>query len=289
MEKVRIGVIGGSGLYDVKEITEVEEVRVETPFGEPSDSIVLGTLEGVRVAFLPRHGKGHRISPTELPARANIYALKSLGVEWVISVSAVGSLKAEIKPLDLVIPDQLIDRTKGRVGTFFGDGVVVHIPFARPFCPELSEVLYRAAQGEGVEVHRGGTYVVIEGPQFSTRAESFLYRSWGADIIGMTALPEAKLAREAEMCYATLACVTDYDCWHEEFETVTAEMILNNLRQNVERARRILKKAVRMIPEKRDCECAQALKTAIVTQRDLIPQEVRKKLSVLVEKYLGEA
>jgi len=286
MEQVRIGVIGGSGLYDVRELTGVEEVRVGTPFGEPSDALILGSLEGVRMAFLPRHGRGHRISPTELPARANIYALKSLGVEWIISVSAVGSLKEEIKPLDLVIPDQLIDRTKSRASTFFGEGVVAHIPFARPFCPVLSDVLYRAAQGEGATVHRGGTYVVIEGPQFSTRAESFLYRSWGADIIGMTALPEAKLAREAEICYATLACVTDYDCWHEEFEAVTAEMILNNLRQNVERARRILKKAVKLIPDKRECECPQALRTAIVTQKELVPAGVREKLGLLIGKYL---
>lgn len=284
--EVKIGVIGGSGLYEMEELKDIEEARIKTPFGEPSDAITLGTLEGRRLAFLPRHGRGHRILPTELPVQANIYALKSLGVEWIISVSAVGSLKEEIKPLDLLIPDQIIDRTRSRVNTFFGRGLVVHTPFANPFCPQLSQILFEAAQGEGVDVHKGGTYIVIEGPLFSTKAESFLYRSWGASVIGMTALPEAKLAREAEICYATLACVTDYDCWHEGYESVTAEMIIANLKKNVERARRIIRKAVKMIPEKRECECASALKNAIVTSPELIPPEIKKELSLLIGKYI---
>jgi len=216
MADAKVGVIGGSGLYQMEGMGEsVEEVRVRTPFGDPSDAITIGSIEGTRVAFLPRHGKGHRLSPTEVPVQANIFALKSLGVEWIISVSAVGSLKEEIAPLHLVIPDQLIDRTKSRVNSFFGNGIVVHVGFADPFCPVLANVLFDAARDVGVVVHRGGTYVVMEGPLFSTRAESNLYRLWGASVIGMTALPEAKLAREAEICYATLACATDYDCWHE--------------------------------------------------------------------------
>ncbi|MDP2952445.1 MAG: S-methyl-5'-thioadenosine phosphorylase, partial [Chloroflexota bacterium] len=241
MAHARIGVIGGSGLYEMEGLADIEEARVKTPFGDPSDTIVVGTLEGTRVAFLPRHGRGHRISPTRLPARANIYALKSLGVEWVISVSAVGSLKEEIRPLDLVVPDQLIDRTRSRVNSFFEDGPVVHVGFADPFCPVLSRSLYEAAREAGARVHRGGTYVVMEGPLFSTRAESDLYRSWGASVIGMTALPEAKLAREAEICYATLACATDYDCWREGHESVTIEMVIANLTQNVATAKQILR------------------------------------------------
>ncbi|MFQ5925162.1 MAG: S-methyl-5'-thioadenosine phosphorylase, partial [Dehalococcoidia bacterium] len=226
MPEAKIGVIGGSGLYQIEGMTDIEEVRVRTPFGEPSDAITIGDLEGKRIAFLPRHGRGHPISPTELPARANIYALKSLGVEWIVSVSAVGSLNEEICPLDLLIPDQLIDRTKSRVNSFFGGGLVAHVAFADPFCPVLSDILYEAALDSGARVRKGGTYVVMEGPLFSTKAESNLYRSWGASIIGMTALPEAKLAREAEICYATLACITDYDCWHETEESVTIEMAL---------------------------------------------------------------
>jgi len=285
--EAKIGIIGGSGLYEMEGLRDIEEVKVNTPFGEPSDAITLGTLEGRRLAFLPRHGKGHRILPTEIPVPANIYALKSLGVEWIISISAVGSLKEEIKPLDLVIPDQLIDRTKSRINTFFGKGLVVHVPFASPFCPQLSNILYQASQGEGVEVYKGGIYVVMEGPLFSTKAESHLYRSWGASIIGMTALPEAKLAREAEMCYATLACVTDYDCWYEGYESVTAEMILSNLRQNVARAQRIIRKLVGLIPPKRECECATALKDAIVTPPELIPGELKRDLSLLIGKYIS--
>lgn len=286
MAEARIGVIGGSGLYEIEGMTGIKEVRVKTPFGEPSDSITIGDLEGVRIAFLPRHGKGHRISPTELPVRANIYALKSLGVEWIISVSAVGSLKEELRPLDLVVPDQLVDRTKSRVNTFFGGGLVAHVGFAEPFCPNLSQIIYQAALETGVRTHKGGTYVVMEGPLFSTKAESFLYRSWGASVIGMTALPEAKLAREAEICYATLACVTDYDCWHETHETVTIDMVIANLQRNVTNAKKIIRTAAWHIPKKRECACATALQNAIITSPDRIPSELKKDLALLVGKYV---
>ena len=231
MSRARVAVIGGSGFYALEDLTDVEEVRPDTPFGPPSDAIVIGTLKDTRVAFLPRHGRGHRILPSELPSRANIYALKTLGVEFVIGVSAVGSLRQELAPLDLTVPDQLIDRTTGRPGTFFGDGLVAHVAFAEPFCPELRRALYEASSDAGATVHDGGALVVIEGPAFSTQAESALYRAWGASLIGMTALPEAKLAREAEMCYAVLACTTDYDCWHESYGSVTAEMIVRNLKE----------------------------------------------------------
>lgn len=286
MPEAKIGIIGGSGLYQIEGLTEIEEVKVKTPFGEPSDAIILGNLEDIKIAFLPRHGKGHRISPTELPVKANIYALKSLGVKRIISVAAVGSLKEEIRPLDMVIPDQLIDRTKHRGDSFFGNGIVVHIAFAEPFCPDLTQVLFEACQEKGVRGHKGGTYLVMEGPQFSTKAESYLYRAWGADIIGMTALPEAKLAREAEICYATLACVTDYDCWHETYESVTAEMILSNLQKNVNAAKEVLKTIIRRIPQERNCACATALKDAIVTSAELIPEKAKKDLSLLIGKYI---
>jgi 5'-methylthioadenosine phosphorylase len=286
MPEAKIGVIGGSGLYEMDGLGEVEEVRVMTPFGKPSDAITIGSLEGTKVAFLPRHGKGHRIMPTELPLRANIYALKSLGVEWIISVSAVGSLKEGIHPLDLVIPDQLIDRTKSRVNSFFGDGLVAHVGFADPFCPCLSQILHKKAREAGATVHNGGTYVVMEGPLFSTRAESQLYRSWGASVIGMTASPEAKLAREAEICYAILACVTDYDCWHAGHESVTIDMVIDNLNRNTEMARSILKKAVAVIPEKRDCHCSTALKDAIITSPEFIPAHKKKELALLIGKYV---
>ncbi len=286
MAKAKIGVIGGSGLYQIEGMTEIEEVNLKTPFGEPSDAVTIGSLEGIKVAFLPRHGKGHRISPTELPVRANIYALKSLGVDWIISVSAVGSLKEEIHPLDLVIPDQLIDRTKSRVNTFFGGGLVAHAGFAEPFCPVLSQILYRTAKEAGAKVHQGGTYVVMEGPLFSTRAESLLYRSWGASVVGMTALPEAKLAREAEICYATLACVTDYDCWHESHESVNVEMVVANLQRNVDMAKKILRMAITQIPEKRECPCATAMKDAIITAPESIPARIKKELSLLIGKYV---
>jgi len=288
MPQAKIGVIGGTGLYDIEGMNGVEEVELDTPFGKPSDAITVGKLEGVGIAFLPRHGKGHRIMPTEIPARANIYALKSLGVERIIAIHSVGSFKEEIKPGDLVIPDQLIDRTKSRVNTFFGEGIVAHIPFAEPFCPVLNQILFEAAKEAGASVHQGGTYVVMEGPAFSTRAESRLHRSWGTDIIGMTALPEAKLAREAEICYATIACVSDYDSWHKEREPVTVEIILDTLHKNIDTAKKIIKLAVTRIPEKRDCECATALKTAIVTAPAVMPAEQKEKLSLLIGKYLTQ-
>lgn len=287
MAEARIAVIGGSGLYQIEGLRDAEKLKPKTPFGLPSDVITVGTLEGRRVAFLPRHGRGHRISPTELPVPANIYALKSLGVELIISISAVGSLKEEIHPLDLVIPDQLIDRSRSRVNTFFGRGLVVHVTFADPFCPVLSQILYDAAQGVGARVHRGGTYVVMEGPLFSTKAESHLYRSWGASVIGMTALPEAKLAREAEMCYATVACVTDYDCWHEEHESVTIDMVISNLTQNVDIAKRIITQAVIDIPLERECGCATALENAIITAPERIPRRTKEDLALLIGKYVS--
>jgi 5'-methylthioadenosine phosphorylase len=286
MPQAKIGVIGGSGLYKIDGLTDIEEVDPDTPFGKPSDTITVSRLEGVGLAFLPRHGRGHRISPTQVPYRANIYALKALGVEWLISVNTVGSFKEEIKPGDLVIPDQLIDRTRSRVNSFFGDGIVVHIPFAEPFCPVLSQILYKTAKETGANVHQGGTYVAMEGPAFSTRAESRLYRSWGADIIGMTALPEAKLAREAEICYASVAGVTDYDSWQEKGEPFTVDTILNILHQNTDTIKKIIRLAVARIPEKRDCDCDSALKAAIVTALSFIPPEQKKKLNLLIGKYL---
>ena len=291
MPHATIGVIGGSGLYQMEGMTDVEEVAVETPFGNPSDVITIGKVEGVSMAFLPRHGRGHRISPTELPVRANIWALKSLGVEWVISVSAVGSLREDIAPRDLVIPDQLFDRTKSRVNSFFEGGIVVHCTFAEPFCPTLSRLLVDSARELGdVKVHEGGTYVCMEGPLFSTKAESRTYRSWGMDIIGMTALPEAKLAREAELCYATIACATDYDCWHESEESVTVEMVIGNLSANVANAQRILRSVAQKIPADRShnvCECPTSLSTAIMTAPSLIPATTKERYSLLISKYIA--
>ena len=291
MPQARIGVIGGSGLYHMEGMSDVEEVAVQTPFGDPSDVITIGKVEGVPMAFLPRHGRGHRISPTELPVRANIWALKSLGVEWVISVSAVGSLREHIAPRDFVIPNQLFDRTKSRVNTFFEGGIVVHVTFAEPFCSTLSGLLLSSARELGdVKVHEGGTYICIEGPLFSTKAESIVYRSWGMDIIGMTALPEAKLAREAELCYAMVACATDYDCWHESEESVTVEMVVGNLSANVANAQRILRSVAQKIPADRSantCECPGALSTAIMTERSRIPAEAKEKYSLLIGKYLS--
>jgi len=287
MPQASIGVIGGSGLYRMEGMTDVEEVRIKTPFGDPSDAITIGTLGSTRVAFLPRHGVGHRITPSELPAQANIYALKSLGVEWIISVSAVGSLKEEVQPLDLLIPDQLIDRTRSRDNTFFGKGLVAHVGFADPFCPVLSYLLYQAAREVGATVHKGGTYLVMEGPLFSTRAESNLYRSWGASVIGMTALPEAKLAREAEICYATLACATDYDSWHETEEDVTIEIVISNLLKNVETSKSIVRRVLDKMPSKRECVCVNALENAIITSRDLIPEQMKKDLALLIGKYVS--
>ncbi len=286
MPQAKIGVIGGTGLYEIEGIEDIEEISIETPFGKPSDKIVVGRLEGVGVAFLPRHGRGHRIMPSEVPFKANIYALKSLGVEHIIAINSCGSFREELKPGDLVIPDQIIDRTKARTSTFFGEGIVAHIPFAEPFCPVLSRVLFETARDIGATVHPRGTFVVMEGPAFSTRAESRLYRSWGADIIGMTVLPEAKLAREAEICYASIACVTDYDSWHERKEAVTAETILEILHKNVDTSKRIIKHALSKIPEERHCECATALKTAIVTSPELIPPEQKEKLKLLIGNYL---
>ncbi len=286
MTRASLAFIGGSGLYDIEGISDRQEVDVETPFGSPSDSIVTGALGEIKVAFLPRHGRGHRISPSELPFRANIYALKSLGVERIVSISAVGSLREDIEPLDMVIPDQLIDRTKSRVSTFFEGGVVGHVAFADPFCPALSDTLTTAARTLGVETHAGGTCVVIEGPQFSTRAESKLYQSWGADIIGMTALPEAKLAREAEMCYSTLACVTDYDTWHESEEDVTVEVVVANLLKNVTVSQSIVKELARNVPAAPPCSCSSAIEDAIITSRERIPDSARQRLGVIVQKYL---
>lgn len=282
--KARIGVIGGSGVYDIEALEEVEEVRVNTPFGEPSDAIVIGTLNGVRAAFLPRHGRGHRIMPTEVNSRANIYALKSLGVERVISISACGSLQEWIAPRHVVVPDQIIDFTKKREYTFFGNGMVGHISFAEPFCPHLSELVAKAVEEEGGTVHRGGTFVVIEGPRFSTKAESKVYRQWGGDIIGMTASPEAQLAREAGLCYATMAHVTDYDVWHETEEPVSVEMLLDNLRANSELSKRALARLLPMIPESREgCECAGATKYAVITDPKKVPEETRRKLELILK------
>jgi len=287
MPEAKIGIIGGSGLYKIEGMTGVEKMKVNTPFGKPSDAIILGNLEGVKIAFLPRHGEGHRISPSELPVKANIYALKSLGKERIISVSAVGSLKEEIEPLDVIIPEQLIDATKGRASTFFTDGIVGHVSLAEPFCPVLSQLLFEACTKVGTKVHKGGTYLVVEGPQFSTKAESQLHRSWGAGVIGMTALPEAKLAREAEICYTTLAIVTDYDCWHPSYESVTTEMILTNLQNGIDTVKRILKSLLPSISQKRDCACATALQYAIATEAKYIPKERRKELRLLIGKYLS--
>ena len=290
MAETKLGVIGGSGLYEIEGLADVKEVKVKTPFGDPSDAIMVGTLGKTRIAFLPRHARGHRIMPTELPVRANIYALKSLGVEWIISVNAVGSLQEEIQPLDLVIPDQIIDRTRGRISTFFGDGIVGHVTFADPFCPVLSQLIYRVAEenvaSKDLRVHPKGTYLAMEGPLFSTRAESNLYRSWGASIVGMTAIPEAKLAREAEICYAAIACVTDYDCWHEIHESVTIDMVISNLIKTVEAAKEVIIKASGQLPKRTKCGCATALKDAIITSKDLIPSKKKEELSLLIGKYL---
>jgi 5'-methylthioadenosine phosphorylase len=283
---ISIGIIGGSGLYDMAELTDREERRVDTPFGEPSSPYVIGTLRGKRVAFLARHGVGHRLMPSELNFRANIYGLKLLGVEYVLAASAVGSLKEHYRPLDLVIPDQFFDRTRGRISTFFGRGLVAHVGFAHPFCARLTELAFGSAQSAGATVHRGGTYVCMEGPQFSTLAESNVYRSWGMDIIGMTNLQEAKLAREAEICYATIALVTDYDCWHPDHDQVTVEMIVANLMQNAATAQQVIANAVSALPFDRTCECASALKHAIITRPDAIPASVKKALAPLISKYV---
>lgn len=282
-----LGVIGGSGVYQMEGLTNVREVKLRTPFGEPSDAIMLGTLGNQNVAFLPRHGRGHRIMPSELPVRANIYALKSLGVERIISISAVGSLREDFAPLDIVIPDQVYDRTKNRPTTFFGNGLVVHISFADPFCPELSQVLYDAAIRAGARAHKGGRLVVIDGPQFSTKAESETYRLMKMDIIGMTTIPEAKLAREAEICYAAVSMVTDYDVWHPAHDSVTVEMIVQNLMKNAEMSKRIVRYAVDQVPNAREhCPCPNALRDSIITAHDRIPSRSRRNLALLLDKYL---
>lgn len=281
-----IGIIGGSGLYELEGLEGIEEVRLSTPFGEPSDSFIRGRLGEETLIFLPRHGRGHRIGPSEINFRANIYAMKVLGVEWIISVSAVGSMKEEIRPGDIVVPDQFFDRTKDRPSTFFSKGIVAHVGFADPVCPDLSRILYESGRALNIPIHKGGTYICIEGPQFSTRAESMIYRSWGVDVIGMTNLPEAKLAREAEICYATLALATDYDCWHETEEDVTVEAILETLHRNVANAKAIIKEAVRRIKNERACLCATALKDAIVTAKEGIPEETRRTLEPIIGRYI---
>ncbi len=284
---VSIGIIGGSGLYSMPGLSDLREVRVKTPFGDPSDTLVVGTLEDKRVAFLARHGRGHRILPGELNFRANIYALKSLGAERVISVSAVGSLKEDLKPLEFLIPDQFFDRTRQRVSTFFGNGLVAHVSFDKPACAELSRVLGDACDRAGVTVHRGGTYVCIEGPQFSTLAEAHVHRQMRFDVIGMTNVTEAKLAREAELCYATVAMITDYDCWHPEHESVTGAQIIENLNRNVDNARRVIREAVRAVPAARSCQCGSALRHALITDSKFVPVATKKRLALLVGKYMS--
>ena len=280
-----IGVIGGSGLYHMPGFEAQEEANITTPFGSPSDNYVLGNLAGRKLAFLARHGRGHRLSPSELNFRANIYGMKSLGVERIISLSAVGSLKEEHRPQDFVLPDQFFDRTRGRVSTFFGDGLVAHISFSDPICPEMSGVLDAACRVAGVNVKKGGTYLCMEGPAFSTKAESNVYRSWGMDVIGMTNLQEAKLAREAEICYVTVAMVTDYDCWHPEHDAVTVNDIIANLVKNAENACRVVAEAVAAMPKGRTCKCGSALAHAILTDRTAVPPAIKQKLGILIEKY----
>lgn len=286
MEAVKLGVIGGSGVHDMQALTDIQEVKPKTPFGEPSDTIVVGTLVGQRVAFLPRHGRGHRISPTELNSRANIFALKSLGVERIVSISACGSLREDYAPRHIVIPDQLFDRTRERALSFFEGGLVVHVSLAEPFCPDLSGELYQAVKAAGATVHNGGAFVAIEGPRFSTKAESNVFRQWGMDIIGMTVVPEAQLAREAEICYATMAHVTDYDVWHETEETVTVEAVIKNLLANAELAKQAIQNLVPALHTERTCTCQHALRDAIITNRDVVPEQVKKDLRVLIGKYI---
>ena len=285
-DAIRIGIIGGSGLYDMAELTDREERAISTPFGDPSAPLVVGTLRGRRVAFLARHGHGHRLTPSELNYRANIYAMKTLGVEWILSASAVGSLREDFKPQDLVIPTQFFDRTHGRISTFFGDGLVGHVAFAHPFCGPLSEIAFSAATETGATVHKGGTYVCMEGPQFSTIAESNAYRQMGFDLIGMTNLQEAKLAREAEICYTTIALVTDYDCWHPDHDSVTVEMIVANLTVNARIAQHVIANAVEQLPITRHCGCATALANGLMTRPDAVPAATKAKLAPIVGKYL---
>ena len=285
--KAEIGIIGGSGLYSMPGFEMQEEIRIQTPWGDPSDAYIVGKLAGREVAFLARHGRGHRITPTELNFRANIFGMKQLGVSRIISLSAVGSLKEEHKPLDFVLPDQFFDRTRGRVSTFFGEGLVAHISFSHPICPQLSDVVYAACQAQEVTAKKGGTYLCMEGPAFSTLAESNVYRSWGMDVIGMTNLQEAKLAREAEICYVTVAMVTDYDCWHPDHDAVTVTDIIANLTKNAENAAKVVKATVAAMPADRTCKCGSALSHAILTDRTKVPDATKKKLELLVGKYLG--
>ncbi len=286
MAKAEIGIIGGSGLYHMPGLEQAKEVRIPTPFGKPSDAYRVGVLEGRRVAFLARHGRGHRLTPSEINFRANIYGFKKLGVQRLISVSAVGSLREQLKPMDMVLPMQFFDRTRGRASTFFGDGLVAHIAFDTPVCPTMVEALEQACARLPVPCHKGGTYICIEGPAFSTLAESNLYRTWGMDVIGMTSLQEAKLSREAEICYATLAMVTDYDCWHPDHDAVTVKQILDYLTRNVENSHKIVRQAVQALPGERTCRCASALKHAIITDPSRVSAEARKKMGLLVGKYL---
>jgi 5'-methylthioadenosine phosphorylase len=288
LPQAEIGIIGGSGLYSMPGLAKVKEVSINTPFGKPSDAYILGTLESRKVAFLARHGRGHRILPTELNFRANIHAFKQLGVERIVSISAVGSLKEEHKPLEFVIPDQFFDRTRHRVDTFFGNGIVAHIAFADPICPDLARVVEGACHKAGVTGKRGGTYLCMEGPQFSTKAESDVYRSWGMDVIGMTNLQEAKLAREAELCYVTVAMVTDYDCWHPHHDSVTVDQIVAVLLKNAENATRVLRETVASMPKGRSCKCGSSLAHAILTDRSKIPATTRKKLKLILGKYLDK-
>jgi 5'-methylthioadenosine phosphorylase len=285
LQQAQIGIIGGSGLYSMPGFDAQREVSIDTPWGAPSEKYVLGSLSGKQIAFLSRHGRGHRLSPSELNFRANIYGMKSLGVERIVSLSAVGSLKEEHRPLDFVIPDQFFDRTRGRASTFFGEGMVAHVSFADPVCPQLAEVVGQAARASGVTVKNGGTYLCMEGPAFSTKAESNVYRSWGMDVIGMTNLQEAKLAREAELCYTTIAMVTDYDCWHPEHDAVTVNDIIANLIRNAENAAKVVAEAVARMPEARSCKCGSALSHAIITDRKVVPESTRKKLDLLIGKY----
>jgi 5'-methylthioadenosine phosphorylase len=287
MSEVKLAVIGGSGVYDIEALTDIEERHISTPFGDPSDTIVIGTLSGKRIAFLPRHGRGHRLTPTEVPYRANIWALKSLGAERIISISACGSMKEKYAPRHIVIPDQIYDNTKRRDYSFFGDGLVAHIGIADPFCPHLRQVLYEAVKRAGGTVHMGGTFIVIEGPRFSTRGESNIYRSWGIDIIGMTAVPEAQLAREAEICYATMAHVTDYDVWHEEEESVNVEMLIANLMANAALSKAAITELVPMLGDERPCDCGSTVSTAIITSRDVIPETKIEQLGPIVAKYVS--
>jgi 5'-methylthioadenosine phosphorylase len=292
MEQIKIGIIGGSGLYQMPELQNVKEIGIDTPFGKPSDAFIVGELDGVKVAFLPRHARGHKFTPSELPFRANIYAMKELGVEYILSVSAVGSLQEQYAPTDMVIPDQFFDRTRARAreSTFFGDGIVAHVPMAHPVCDELGDILEEACKKVGVKAHRGGTYLCMEGPAFSTKAESDVYRQWGMDIIGMTNLQEAKLAREAEIAYATLALVTDYDCWHEDHDSVTIDMVVEYLNKNVRNAQLILKEAVaRVAAKETPNQFADALKNAIFTAPDHWPAETVKKLNAIIGKYVPKA